>query len=140
MPALQVVDAVDSRLINNWSATPIIPYDSYDDPPEDAEAFVVVQYPVVFEEKPLLSRTFWERGVIRLVLNVKRGIGQRQGIIWSDGLKAIFREAKFDGVHTHEADGPIVDDTVENGNWISYSNEIHYHYEFVSAVYEPVSV
>lgn len=140
MPLLDVVDAVDSRLLANWTATPVVPYDSLDPPPEDAEAFVVVQYPIVFEEKPTLSRTYWERGVIRLVLNVKRGIGQRQGIIWSDALKEIFRESSFDGVHTHEVDGPVIDDTIEDGNWVSYSSSIHYHFEFVSAVYEPVSV
>lgn len=140
MPALQVADAVDARLLNNWTETPIVPYDSLDGPPEDAEAFVVVQYPVVLEEKPTLSRTFWEAGVIRIVLQIKRGIGQRQGLIWSDALKAIFRETYFDGVHTHEADGPVVDDTIENGNWVMFSSSIRYHFEFVSAVYEPVSV
>lgn len=140
MPALAVADAIDSRLAANWTETPIIPYDSIAEPPDDAEAFVVVQYPIVFEEKPTLSRTFWERGVVRFVLNVKRGIGQRQALIWSDGIKEIFREQSFDGVHTHEADGPIVDDTIEDGNWVGYSIEVHYHFEFVSAVYEPVSV
>lgn len=138
MPNAAVAQAIDTRLLNNWTATPVIPYDSLAEPPDDADAFVVVQYPVVLEEKPMLSRTFWERGVVRFVLNVKRGIGQGQALIWSDSLKAIFRESKFDGVNTHEADGPIVDDTIEDGNWVGYSIEVHYHFEFVAAVYEPI--
>ena len=140
MPHPAVAQAVDARLLNNWTATPVIPYDSVAEPPDDAEAFVVVQYPVVMEEKPTLSRTFWERGVIRLVLNIKRGIGQSQALEWTNLLKLIYREAKFDGVITHETDGPIVDDTIEDGNWVGYSVDVHYHFEFVSAVYEPASV
>ncbi len=140
MPSRAVAQAVDARLIANWTATPIIPYDTQAQPPDNAEAFVVVQYPVVNGIRPMLGRTFWEEGAIRIVLNVKRGVGQPQADEWSDTLKHIFRGVKFDHIECLVPDGPIVDDTIEDGNWVEYSIVVPYRFEFVSAVYEPVSV
>jgi Bacteriophage related domain of unknown function len=140
MPLKAVADAVENRLTSNWTATPVIPYDTQPEPPSDVEGFVVVQYPVVNGVRPGLGRTFWEEGVIRIILNVVRGIGSAQALTWSGELAYMFRAVKFDGVETFMPDGPVIDDTIEEGNWVMYSISIPYRYEFVSAVYEPVSV
>jgi hypothetical protein len=140
MPSKPVADAVEARLVANWHETPFIPYDTLAQPPDNAEAFVVIQYPVANAVRPVLGRVFWDEGAIRIVLNVQRGIGQAQGLLWSDMLKDIYRSVKFDGVETFVPDGPVVDDTIENGNWVEYSIVVPYRFEFVAAVYESISV
>src|SRR5262245_29683856 len=117
MPAKAVIDAVQARLLANWTETVVVAYDTRAYPP-DLDAFLVHQYPVVNGAKPVVDRIFWEEGGIRFVLNVRRGIGDEQGMIWSDALGALFRESKFGGVQTFETSGPIVDDTNEEGDWI----------------------
>jgi Bacteriophage related domain of unknown function len=126
-----VATAVDARLFANWTATPIIDFDTQTQPPEDAQAFVVVQYPVANGVRPVLGRTFFEEGAFRIVLNVRRGIGLAQGLAWADALSQIFRSVKkFAGVETFVPDGPIIDDNSEDGNWISYAVIVPYRYEF----------
>src|SRR5262245_9800226 len=140
MPSKAVADACDARLAANWTATPIIPYDTQAQPPDDAEAFVVLQYPIANGAQPVLGRTFFEEGVIRIVLNVRRGIGLAQGLAWSDELRLIFRVVTFDGVVTEIEDGPVIDDSIENGNWVEFSIIVPYRYQYQSAAFEPSSV
>jgi Bacteriophage related domain of unknown function len=140
MPSKAVADACDARLVANWTATPIIPYDTVAQPPDNADAFVVLQYPVSNGARPVLGRTFFEEGVIRIVLNVRRGIGLPQGLQWAGDLALIFRVVTFDGVVTDLEDGPVIDDTIENGNWVEYSIIVPYRYQFKSAAFEPASI
>ena len=130
MPIKAVADLFEARLAANWTETVIVAYDTVADTP-DADAFVVQQFPVALGIRPLLGRRFLEEGVYRLVLNVNRGIGQEQGLIWSDGLRAIFNNVKFSGqLETLTPDGPIVDDNNEEGDWISYSLIVPYRYQY----------
>jgi hypothetical protein len=133
MPAKAVIDAVQARLVANWTATVVVDYDTNAYPP-DLDAFLVHQYPVVNGAKPVLNRIFWEEGGIRFVLNVRRGIGLAQGSEWSDDLAALFREVKFDGVQCFETSGPIIDDTIEEGDWISYAVIVRYRYEYTTPI------
>lgn len=133
MPRKAVADAFEARLVANWTATPIIPYDTQAQPPDNAEGFVVLQYPVANGERPLLERRWWEDGAVRVVLNVLRGIGLAQGLAWSDELADIFRAVKFDGVETFVPDGPVIDDTIENGNWVEYSIIVPYRFEYLDS-------
>jgi hypothetical protein len=137
MPSKAVADAVEARLLENFTAVPLIPYDTQAQPPDDAEAFMVVQYPVANGVRPALGRTFFEEGAINIILNVVRGVGLAQGLTWSDEIAHIFRAVKFGDVLTFEPSGPIIDNTIEEGNWVMYSIIVPYRYEFVSAVYEP---
>lgn len=136
MPSREVADAVQNRLATYWTATTIVDYDTVAEPP-DVNAFLVHQYPVVNGTHPVLGRTFFEEGAIRLVLNVERGIGLVQGLTWCDSLKLLFRDVVFDGVQTFTPSGPVIDDNTEEGNWISYSLIVPYRYEYTS---EPFSV
>lgn len=128
-----VIDAFEARLAANWTATPIIPYDTQAQPPDNAEGFVVLQYPVANGGRPWLERRWWEIGTVRIVLNVLRGIGLDQGSAWSDELADIFRAVKFNSIETFVPDGPIIDDTIENGNWVEYSIIIPYRFEYFDA-------
>jgi hypothetical protein len=133
MPAKAVADAVQARLTANWTNTVVVDYDTNAYPP-DLDAFLVHQYPVVNGAKPVVGRIFWEEGGIRFVLNVRRGIGQEQGLEWSDELAALFRECKFDDVQCFETSGPIIDDTIEEGDWISYAVIVRYRYEYTTSL------
>src|SRR5262245_37847915 len=133
MPAKAVIDAVQARLTANWTETVIIDYDTNAYPP-DLDAFLVHQYPVVNGLKPVMQRLFWEEGGIRFVLNVRRGIGAAQGMLWSDELAGLFRYSKFGGIETFETSGPIIDDTNEEGDWISYSIVVRYRFEYTTAL------
>lgn len=135
MPSKHVADAVDARLEAFWTATPVIAYDEIATPP-DEDGFVFVQYPIVNGVRPVLGRLFWEEGWVRIVLSVKRGVGSDQGREWADTLANIFRSAKFDGIETRQPDGPLEDDSIDNGNWILYSIVVPYRFEFESAVFE----
>lgn len=131
MPAKAVADAVQARLVANWTNTVIIDYDTTASPP-DLDAFLVTQFPVVNAEKPVLQRYFREVGGIRFVLNVRRGIGQSQGLAWADELATLFRDVKFNGVQCWQPSSPIVDDNNEEGDWISYAIVVPYWFEFTS--------
>jgi hypothetical protein len=133
MPAKAVADAVQARLTANWTNTVVVDYDTNAYPP-DLDAFLVHQYPVVNGAKPVIDRLFWEEGGIRFVLNVRRGIGLVQGLEWSDELAALFREVTFDGVQCFETSGPIIDDTIEEGDWISYAVIVRYRYEYTTSL------
>lgn len=132
MVAKVVVDAVQARLIANWTATVIIDYDTQASPPDDLDAFLIHQYPVANGSKPFLDRRFFEEGGIRFVLNVRRGIGLAQGLEWCDTLAALFREVKFGGIECFASSSPIIDDNNEEGDWISYAVIVPYRYQFFS--------
>src|SRR5678816_3595153 len=113
MPIKAVADAFQARLLANWTATEVILYDTMAEPPPDVPAFLVQQFPIANGTHPVLGRTFWEEGVYRLVLNVRRGIGLEQGLAWSDELIALFRDVKFSHILTYVPNGPVIDDNIE---------------------------
>jgi uncharacterized protein DUF4128 len=141
MPLKAVADLFEQRLIANWTACPVIPYDTIAEPPADVPAFLVQQYPVVQGSRSVLQRHFVEDGIYRLVLNVRRGIGLAQGLTWTDELHLLFNSIRFvenAQLETFVPDGPIVDDNSEEGDWIVYSLLIPYRYQYESG--EPVTV
>ena len=130
MPSKAVADFFETYLAANWTETVIVGYDTVADTP-DVDAFLVQQYPVVFGTHPVLGRKFWEEGTYRLVLNVNRGIGQAQGLVWTDQLHALFNNVKFSSaLETLTPDGPIIDDNNEEGDWIAYSLIIPYRFQY----------
>jgi hypothetical protein len=133
MPIKAVADLFEARLVAGWTETIIISYDTVAEPP-DVDAFLVQQFPVVLGSRPVLGRRFWEDGVYRLVLNVRRGIGTAQGFTWTDELRTLFNNIKFASgqLETFTPDGPILDDNNEEGDWVIYSLIIPYRYQYDS--------
>lgn len=129
MPSTVVAEAFKAQLGNPWNGIPVGNMDTWPTPPE-VNAFLVVQYPVVNAEKPVLGRRYFEEGAARLVLNVKRDIGIDQGLVWADTLAALFRTVKFGGVETFAPSAPIIDDNLEDGNWLSFAVIVPYRYQF----------
>lgn len=137
MPSAAVDTAVKTRLAASWSTTVVVgglgpsdPADTLTEPPEDVSAFLVVQYPVVNGDKPVLHGKYFEEGAIRLVLNVKRTKGLSQGLTWADSLATLFREYRNDaGFETFTPSAPIINDASDDGNWMSFAVIAPYRYQ-----------
>lgn len=131
MPSKAVAEAFQSRLGTTWNGIPVVGIDTIPEPPDDAEAFIVVQYPVVNASQPVLGRRFFEEGAARIVLNIKEGIGLAQGLEWADALAALFRVDDLAlGLETFAPEAPVVDDTNDDGNWFSFAVIVPFRYQF----------
>jgi hypothetical protein len=130
MPSAAVDTAFKSRLASLWTVSTVL--NSGETEPPDANAFLVVQYPVVSSEKPVLHNKYFEEGAARLVLNVRSYIGLTEGLGWADTLAGIFREVKFGGVETFTPSAPIINDANDDGNWFELAVIVPYRYQFSS--------
>lgn len=138
MPSAAVDTAIKAKLAAGWTACPVVGGSRAGDlpetiaePPANENAFLVVQYPVVNGSKPVLRGKYFEDGAIRFVLNVKRDVGQVQGLTWADTLASLFRDYKSDAEHfeTFVPSGTIINDTNDDGVWLSYSVIVPYRYQ-----------
>lgn len=131
MPSKAVASAFSATLGTTWNGIPVVSVDTIPAPPDDAEAFIVVQFPVVNSTQPVLGRTFFEEGAARIVLNIKEGIGLAQGLEWADGLAALFRVDWIGaGIQTFAPDPPIIDDTNDQGNWFTFAVIVPFRHQF----------
>jgi len=131
MPMAVVKAAFDARYVEFRGNDPPL-YDAItvSDVPED-DAFVVIQFPLVTGEQPVLQRHFVEEGAARLVLNVRREAYEEVAAYEvADDLARIYRLQKFAGVETFTPSSPIVNDTSDDGNWFSLSVIVRYRYQF----------
>lgn len=139
MPSAAVDTAFKARLASLWTSSPVVggsrPGDlpeNIPEPPSNTDAFLVVQYPVVNSEKPVLNGKYFEDGAARLVLNVQSGVGLSAGLAWADTLANLFRDEKFGGVETFVPSAPIINNTNDDGNWFELAIIIPYRYQFNS--------
>jgi hypothetical protein len=137
MPSAAVDTAVKTKLAASWTASPVVggyaandPIETLSEPPQNVDAFIVVQYPVVTGEKPVLRGKYFEEGAIRLVLNVKKDVGQSQGLVWAGTLAGLFREYQpGGGFETFVPSTPFINDTNDDGIWLSFSVIVPYRYQ-----------
>lgn len=139
MASAAIDAAFKAKLLASWSVCPVVGGSKANDlpetltePPTNVDAFLVVQYPVVDGDKPVLNGRYWDEGGARLVLNVKREVGQTQALAWADTLRGLFREYKSGSFETFVPDPPIVNDATDDGNWLSYSVIVPFRYQFNS--------
>lgn len=130
MPSAAVDAAFQERLADNWTSSEVFGVNGKTEPPENAAAWLIVQYPVVNAEKPALGRRYFEDGAARLVLQVRRGTELSTGLALADSLAALFRTQTFDGVETFEPSAPIIDDDNDDGNWYELVVIVPYRYQF----------
>jgi hypothetical protein len=138
MPMQEVVAAVEARLASGWSYCPVRGFaDDNGDTPDDASAFLVVQYPVAMSHQITIgapgSNLFREEGAFRLVLAMPRTIeGRLLALIWTDELAKLFRakqfgaNADFMGVTTYAPTSPAIEDDTDNGNYLLLSIAVPY--------------
>ncbi len=129
MPSAAVEAAFQAMLASNWSQSPVIA-DQATQPPQNANAFLVVQYPVVNSKKPALGGHYLEDGTARLVLNVKSGLQLSYGLGLADTLASLFRDAFFSGVETFTPSSPIINSQNDNGSWFELAVIVPYRYQF----------
>lgn len=134
MPAAAVDAAFQAKLAASWVSIDQVVLDANGTettPPQNAIAFVVVQYPVVNGEHPVIGRRYFEEGAARIVLNVKAQTGLATGLAMADTIAALFREVKLaTGVETFTPSGAIVNDINDDANWFSLSIIVPYRYQF----------
>jgi len=143
MAMQQVVAAVEARLAVGWTRCPVRGFaDDNGDTPDDASAFLVVQYPVAMSDQITIgapgNNIFREDGAFRLVLAVPRTVeGRMQALEWTDELSAMFRgkqfgaSAGFMGVTTFAPTSPAIDDDTDNGNYLLLSIAVPYQADLV---------
>lgn len=143
MPMKQVVAAVEARLAASWARCPVRGFtDDNGDTPDDASAFLVVQYPVAMSEQITIgapgNNVFREDGAFHLVLAMPRTVdGRTQALAWTDELTALFRSqqfgasADFMGVTTYAPTSPAIEDDTDNGNYLRLSIAVPYQADLV---------
>ena len=84
MPSAAADTAFKTRLRDSWTVSKVVggldlgdPSDNLTDPPSGVKVFLVVQYPVVNSDRPVLHGRYFENGVARLVLNSSSGRSDR---------------------------------------------------------------
>lgn len=135
MPAAAVDAAFQAKLAASWVSADQVVLDANGaetTPPQNAIAFVVVQYPVVNGERPVIGRRYFEEGAARIVLNVRAQTGLATGLAMADTIAALFRGVKrlATGVETFTPSGAIINDINDDANWFSLSIIVPYRYQF----------
>lgn len=131
MPHPNVDAGFKARIAANFTTIPTIGVNDVTEPPANA-SFVVIQYPVVNGEKPVLGRYFFEEGAARIVVNAAKGPAENDAqATWIPALATLFRDRKLGGgLETFTPDGPIVNDANDDGQFVSYSLIVPYRYQF----------
>jgi hypothetical protein len=133
MPSAAVETAFSAKLQSGWTLGPVIGLNGVTEPPDPGtySSFLVVQYPVVNSDKPVLNGKYFEEGAARLVLNVKSGLSLAVVLPWADTLASLFREYRpGGGFETFTPSAPILNDANDDGNWFELSVIVPYRYQF----------
>lgn len=130
MASKAVVDAVEARIGATWSGIPVRGLNLGSDTPDDASAFIVVEYPVASAEQMTLGRVYREEGAFRIVINAERGQGTSQALTWADQLATLFRSQDFGGVKTWVPSPPTLDESNDRGSYFQISFSVPFTYDF----------
>ncbi len=139
MPSTAVDTAIKTKLASGWTTSVVVgglavgdPPDPLNEPPEGVDRFLVVQYPVVNNEKPVIHGRYFEEGAVRLVLNVSRNYPIATALPWADALATLFREFRsttVTGFETFVPSAPVINDAMDEGNWNELSIIVPYRYQ-----------
>lgn len=135
MPSAVVEAAFRERMEANWTDTIIIGVNGVTETPSDGTAFVLIQYPVVQNTRPTLTRRRFEEGTARIILNAPSGDGLPDWLEKADSISDLFRGDKLKigtslNVEIFEPSPPIIDDNNEEGNYFSLAVIVPYRYQF----------
>lgn len=132
MPQPQVVEAVRTRLAENWTLCPVLEMNEFGEAPQSGEPFMLVQYPVSNVTRLFVDKGYYqEEGGIRFVLHMPRGEGTFRALDWADQLAGLFRDKKFGGVSTQVPTSPFLDDNNDVGNYFVAAVVCPYTFDFV---------
>lgn len=136
MASKTVSDAVKAYLAANFSTCPVYELSAQFEPPPDGSAFVQVQYPFGREEQMSVgdpgNNWFREEGALRLVVNTPAGDGVAVAAALADELRALFRNKRFDGVRTFEAQPITLDDGSDQLGYFQGSFAVAYEFDITA--------
>lgn len=133
MPAPAVDAAFKARIAANFTTIPTVGV-TVSEPPSNGSSFIVLQYPVVNGEKPVLGRTFFEEGALRIVINVVRAYAETDGASWAATLASLFRDRNLgNGLETFTPNGPITNDAIDDGDFVELAVIVPYRYQYNDA-------
>lgn len=131
MASKAVVDAVTSRLGSPWNGLPVLGPNTGGEPPQDATAFLQLQFPVAdLQRMSASNRIYRETGGFRIVINGQRGDGVDQILTWAEQLMTLFRDVRIAGIHYLMPSPPFLGDNNEEGNFYKASLVFPYTYDF----------
>lgn len=134
MPTPAVDTAFKARIAANFTTIPTIGVNNVSEPPSDGTSFIVLQYPVVNGEKPVIGRRFFEEGALRIVINVVRAYAETDGASWAATLASLFRDRSLgSGLETFTPSGPIINDAIDDGDFVELAVIVPYRYQFDDA-------
>lgn len=136
MASLAVITAVKARLAASSITTPVKHPNADFQTPADGSGFVSVQYPVAAERQISVgspgNNVFREEGVIRFVINIAAGADLETAATIADELRALFRNALFEGVRTFAPTSLVFNDSNDDGNYSRGSIAVPYEHDIFS--------
>lgn len=131
MAVKAVVDAFEAKLMEGFSAAPILGITG-DDAPENASEFVTLQFPVADNKQMPLGRKYQESGACRIVISAARGRREdlAKAMTWADQIAALFRTQRFGGVKSWTPVSSRLDDDADDGNYYVLSVIVPYTFTY----------
>lgn len=134
MPSAAVEAAFRSRLEANWNIADgvIIGSNEVMVAPSDGSPFVIIQYPVATNLRPMLTRKRYEEGAARIIYNAQVSSGLPGPLAKADAIAAAFRGDRLivSGVEMFEPSPPTINDDNEEGNYFELAIIVPYRYQF----------
>jgi hypothetical protein len=137
MPSAVVESAFRARLEANWDTANgvIIGSNDVTEPPADGSPFLLIQYPVVQNKRPMLTKRRFEEGAARIIYNAQSGSGLEGPLAKADTITAAFRGDRLkigssQNVEVFEPSSPITNDNNEDGNYFELAVIVPYRFQF----------
>lgn len=133
--AKAVADAIEARLGATWTSTDgtvltVIGRNGQGMPPADLTPHIEIEYPITNESQLTLgdpgNNFYRQEGVFRLIVNEVRGLGASRARGWADELAALFRGQTFSSVACFDVDGPVEDESNDDGAWFKLAIAVRY--------------
>jgi hypothetical protein len=137
MPSAAVEAAFRARLEANWNTADgvILGSNEVYETPADGSPFVIIQYPIVQNIRPMMTRMRYEEGAARIIYNAQKSAGLAGPLAKADALAAAFRGDQLkigasETIEIFEPSGPTINDDNEEGNYFELAIVIPYRYQF----------
>ncbi len=137
MPSAAVEAAFRARLEANWNIADGVILGSNDvfETPADGSPFVIIQYPIAQNNRPVLTRRRFEEGAARIIYNAQANAGLEGPLAKADAIAAAFRGDRLKigsalNVEIFEPSPPIINDDNEEGNYVEFAVIVPYRYQF----------
>lgn len=134
MPSAAVEEVFRTRLEANWDTADgvILGSNGVTKAPADGSPFVIIQYPVAQNTRPMLTTKRFEEGAARIIYNAEVGSGLEDPLALADAIAAAFRGDRLIVSHVEifEPSPPMINDDNEDGNYCEFAVIIPYRYQF----------